>query len=101
MLQAQIFIDKDDQYNAQPLYEYIMQFLLHNNIKGATVYRGVMGFGVHQRMKRPNEIFSFDDPPMMITFIDEDLKVFDILKKLRDTYKGGFIITHKVDQFEA
>ncbi|NML41117.1 DUF190 domain-containing protein [Chitinophaga sp. G-6-1-13] len=101
MLQAQIFIDKDDMYGTRPLYEYIMQLLMNNNVKGATVYRGVMGFGVNQRMKRPDEIFSFDEPPMMITLIDEDDKVREVLKLLRSTYKGGFIITHHVDQFEA
>ncbi len=101
MLQAQIFIDKEDLFNDRPLFEYIMQFLLLNNIKGATAYKGVMGFGANQQMKRPNEMFSFDEPPMMITFIDEDAKVIDALKKLRETYKGGFIITHHVDPFEA
>ena len=101
MLQAQIFIDKGDLHDGRVLYEFIMQFLLRNNIKGATVYRGVMGFGAHQQMKRPNEIFSFDEPPMMVTFIDEDKKVLEVLKELRATYKGGFIITHHVDQFKA
>ncbi|MEC5146326.1 DUF190 domain-containing protein [Chitinophaga sp. 212800010-3] len=101
MLQAQIFIDKDDLHGTQPLFEFIMQFLLLNNVRGATAYKGVMGFGVNQQMKRPNEIFSFDDPPMMITFIDDDAKVTDVLRQLRAAYKGGFIITHHVDQFEA
>ncbi len=101
MLQAQIFIDKDDLIGTQPLYEYIMRFLLQQNIKGATMYRGIMGFGANQQMKRPDEIFSFDEPPVMITFIDEDAAVQNALKKLREEYKGGFIITHHVDLFEA
>lgn len=101
MLQAQIFIDKNDLQDDRPLYEYIMQFLLLHQIKGATVYKGMMGFGVNQQMKRPDEIFSFDDPPIMITFIDDAAKVLDVLKQLRVKYKGGFIITHEVDSFEA
>ena len=101
MLQAQIFIDKDNLFQAQPLYEFIMQFLAQNNIKGATAFTGMMGFGKNQRIKRPNEIFSFDDPPVMITFIDEDEKVNAALKKLREKYKGGLIITHPVDQINA
>lgn len=99
MLQAQIFLDKNDLYGAQPLYEFIMQLLLINNIKGATAYQGIMGFGTNQQIKRPNQIFSFDDPPIMITFIDEENKVRDVLHRLRAEYKGGFIITHQVDQF--
>lgn len=101
MLQAQIFIDKNDLQGDQPLYEFIMQFLLLEQIKGATAYKGVMGFGVNQQMKRPDQIFSFDDPPIMITFIDEAAKVLTVLKQLRLQYKGGFIITHVVDPFDA
>ncbi|MCW3464179.1 DUF190 domain-containing protein [Chitinophaga nivalis] len=101
MLQAQIFIDKDDLYGTRPLYEFIMQQLLLNKVKGATVYKGIMGFGANQQMKRPDQMFSFDDPPIVITFIDEDAKVRDVLTRLRQEYKGGFIITHHVDPFEA
>jgi PII-like signaling protein len=101
MLQAQIFIDKNDLQGDRPLYEFIMQFLLLHQIKGATAYKGMMGFGVNQQMKRPDQIFSFDDPPILITFIDEAVKVLDVLKQLRIQYKGGFIITHVVDQFDA
>ena len=101
MLQAQIFIDKDELFDTQPLYEYIMQFLLRNRVKGATAFKGMMGFGEKQQVQRPDQWFSFDEPPMMITFIDEEAKVKDVLKKLRASYTGGFIITHQVDFFEA
>lgn len=99
MLQAQIFIDKSDFHGSKPLYEFIMQFLLINHINGATALTGIMGFGHHQQMKRPNELFSFDEPPVLITFIDEDDKVTDVLARLRKEYKGGLIITHQVDLF--
>jgi PII-like signaling protein len=101
MLQAQIFIDKSDFHNTQPVYDYIMQFLLLHHINGATALTGIMGFGSHQQMKRPNELFSFDEPPMVILFIDEAGKVREVLTRLRKEYKGGFIITHHVDLFEA
>ena len=97
MLQAQIFIDKDELIGSQPLYEFIMQFLLLHHVKGATAFKGVMGFGEKEQMKRPNQLFSFDEPPMMITFVDEKEKVIQVLNKLREEYKGGFIITHSVD----
>ena len=101
MLQAQIFMDKDELFNSQPLFEYIMQFLLLNHIKGATVFKGMMGFGEKKQVQRPENWFSFDEPPMMITFIDEAPKVLEVLKKLRQQYTGGFIITNSVDFFEA
>ena len=99
MLQAQIFIDKDEVYGSQPLYEFIVQFLLKHKVAGATAFRGVIGFGEHHQLKRPDSIFSFDEPPIMITFIDEEEKVLHTLKELRKRVTSGFIVTNKVERF--
>jgi uncharacterized protein len=100
MLQAQIFIDKDEVFGTQPLYEYIVQFLLKHHIAGATAFRGVIGFGEHHQVKRPDTLFSFDEPPMLITFIDDETKVLNVLKALRKQVTSGFIVTSKVERFQ-
>lgn len=100
MLQAQIYINKDDLKGSQPLYEFIMQFLTKEKILGATAFRGQIGFGDNQMMKRPYDFFSFDEVPMLITFIDEDEKVNATLTELRKLWAGGFIITHPVQQWQ-
>lgn len=100
MLQAQIFIDKDEVFGAQPLYEFIVQFLLRQKIAGATAFRGVIGFGEHHQVKRPDSLFSFDEPPMLITFIDEDDKVTNALTALRKRVNSGFIVVSKVERFQ-
>jgi len=100
MLQAQIYIDKDEVHGSQPLYEFIVQFLLKQKVAGATAFRGVIGFGEHHQLKRPDSIFSFDEPPIMITFIDEEEKVLHTLKELRKRVRSGFIVTTKVERFQ-
>lgn len=100
MLQAQIYIDKDEVHGSQPLYEFIVQFLLKQKVAGATAFRGVIGFGEHHQLKRPDSIFSFDEPPIMITFIDEEEKVLHTLKELRKRVPSGFIVTSKVERFQ-
>jgi len=101
MLQAQIFIDKEELYGSQPLYEYIVHFLLKQKIAGATAFRGTIGFGEHHQVKRPDSIFSFDEPPMLIIFIDEEEKVIRALTALRKEVSSGFIVTSKVEIFEV
>lgn len=93
MLQAQIYIDKDELKGSQPLYEFIFDFLIHHKIKGATALRGDMGYGGNQLLKRPGELFSFDETPLMITFTDEDAKVKAVLGELRKEFKGGLILS--------
>lgn len=102
MLQAQIFIDQDDLHGAdnKPMNEFVMDFLIQHDVIGATSFRGHSGFGKNQYMKKPSRLFSFDEPPMMITFIDDDEKVLTVLKALRKVMRDGFIVTSKVEKFE-
>jgi len=99
MIQAQIFVDKDELIGSEPLYQFIVKFLLQKHIMGATAYQGRIGYGDSQHLNRPNELFSFDETPIIVTCIDEDAKVIAVIKELRQVYKGGFIITHQVDRW--
>jgi PII-like signaling protein len=98
MVQVQIFIDKDELLGDRKLYEFIMELLLTKKVRGATVFEGQLGFGPNDRhLHRPDQLFSFDEPPMMIVFIDEDDKTKKVLTELRKEFKGGLIITSKVE----
>ena len=97
MVQVQIFFDKDKFRDDKPLADYIMEFLVENEIRGATTFRGEAGFGESQYISRPGRLFSFDDPPMLITFVDEDEKVKKVLTALRKKIKGGFIVINPVE----
>lgn len=99
MIQAHIYIDKDELKGTLPLYEYILRVLIEQNVLGATIFHGKLGYGEHQRLKRPNDLFSFDETPLLIIFIDEDDKVKRALKALREVYKGGFIVTNQVEKW--
>lgn len=99
MLQAQIFIDKDELKGNTALHLFIMHLLIDNGIAGATALAGHSGFGKHLRLKQPTQQFSFDETPLIITFIDEDSKVKDALNELRKHYRGGLIVTHPVEQW--
>ena len=83
MLQAQLFIDLDEMRGDQLLHDYVIKFLSEQNISGATSFRGYAGFGKHHRVKYPRELFSFDETPAMILFVDEDEKVRKAVTELR------------------
>ena len=97
MLKAQIYIDQDELMGSEPLYEFILKFLISQKIKGATVFRGRLGYGEEQHLNRPNDLFSLDETPVMITFINEEVKVGDTLVEFRKTIKSGFVITQQVE----
>lgn len=98
MVEAKIFIDKDELHAERKLYEFIMEFLLSKKVAGATAFEGHIGFGPADRqLQRPGRLFSFDEPPMMIVFVDEDEKAKQVIKELRKEFTGGLIITSKVE----
>jgi PII-like signaling protein len=77
--------------------DYLMEFLVEHDVIGATLFRGEAGIGENHQIKRPGRLFSFDDPPMVITFIDEDEKVNKTLTALRKKVKSGFIVVNQVE----
>ena len=99
MLEAQIFFDKDELQGSRPLSEFIMKFLIEKDIIGATAFKGEVGFGKNQVIKNPARLFSFDDPPMVIVFVDEETKVRSVLAEFRKEVSSGFIILHRVEKF--
>ena len=82
MLQAQLFIDLDEMRGDQLLHDYVIKFLSEQNIAGATSFRGYAGFGKDHRIKYPRELFSFDETPVMIMFMDEEDKVRKAVSEL-------------------
>jgi len=97
MKQASIYFDKDKYFNDKPMADYLMEFLQDQNVLGATIFRGEAGFGENKQIKRPGQLFSFDEPPMVIVFIDEDEKVTKALTSLRKKVKSGFIAVNPVE----
>jgi PII-like signaling protein len=97
MKQASIFFDKDKYSNDKPMADYLMEFLVDQGVIGATVFRGEAGFGENHQIKRPGRLFSFDEPPMVITFVDEDERVNNTLTALRKKMKSGFIVVNQVE----
>ncbi len=97
MLQAQIFLDEEDRHEDRPLHEYILRYLMHHRIRGATLFRGMMGFGAQHHLHAPGRLGALDDRPLMITFIDLEERVIPALEHLRSTMRDGLIVTSRVD----
>jgi len=73
--------------------------LLGQGLAGATSFKGETGYGRHHRLKQPTAQFSFDQTPMLITFIDQKEEVKRALTELRKQYRSGYIVTHAVEQW--
>ena len=87
-----VYIGEDDKWEGEPLYEAIVQRAAQLDIAGATVYRGIMGYGAHKRVHRHKTLTFSSDDPIMITMVDEEEKVNQMLTALETMISGGCMI---------
>lgn len=65
-----IFLSETDQHGDVPLYEAVIRKLAHTDVAGATVLRGIMGFGAHHKVHRDRLFGVPDDRPIIIAVSD-------------------------------
>jgi len=73
-----IFIGESDKYHGQPLYEWLVLRAREQHLAGATVLRGIMGFGAHSRLHTFKIERLSEDLPLIIEIVDtrEKLEAF-------------------------
>ncbi len=91
-----IFIGEDDRYQGKPLYEAIVMRARELQFAGATVIRGIMGFGAESRIHTAKVLRLSEDLPIIIEIIDTRDKIDEIIPFLDETVKEGLITLEKV-----
>ncbi len=87
-----VHIGEDDKWEGAPLHEAIVKRAALLDIAGATVYRGILGYGAHKRIHRHKAIALSSDDPIMITMVDEEEKINGMLAALETMVSGGCMI---------
>ena len=91
-----IFIGESDSYKGKPLYEQIVLKDRELNLAGATVTRGLMGFGAHSRMHSAKVLRLSDDLPMVVEVVDTEENLNRLMPFLDETVDEGLITLEKV-----
>jgi PII-like signaling protein len=88
----QIHIGEADMWEGAPLHEAIVMRARQLDIAGATVYRGILGYGAHKRIHKHKTLALSHDDPIMISIVDEEEKVNKLLASLETMIRGGCMI---------
>lgn len=86
-----IYVSQDHQYHGESLYAAILDYLFYRKIAGATVIRGVAGFGADHHMHTDRRALFTENLPMKIEFVESQEKVDAILPKLHEMVGTGLI----------
>jgi PII-like signaling protein len=88
-----IVVGENDRWDGVPLYEAIVRKLMQLHAPGATVQRGIMGFGRHQKRLHHEQLFGVaDDRPVTITVVHgEDAIRSLLIPAIRTMVKHGLM----------
>ena len=92
-----IFLGEADRWNDEPLYDAIVKRLMMMDIAGATVYRGILGYGAKGETHRQNFFHTERDLPIMITVIETEEKLTAAAAAIEGMLQDGLIAVSDVD----
>ena len=87
-----IFIGEADRHGHRPLYEVLVELLRSEGFAGATVLRGICGFGANRVYHTQKLLDLSADMPMVIEVVDSQEKITAIMPQI-DAMMGGGMIT--------
>jgi len=91
-----IFFGESDKSNRKPLYEAIVIKARELGLAGATVSRGIMGFGADSRMHSAKILRLSGDLPVVVEIVDSEENIQKLLPFLDETVQEGLITMEKV-----
>ncbi len=86
-----IFLGESDRHQGRPLYEAIVLEARKRGMAGATVLRGVMGFGADSRMHTAKILRLSEDLPIVVEIVDTPDRIEAFLPDLDAMMKEGLI----------
>jgi len=91
-----IHLGESDRWNHKPLYEAIVELLHSEGCAGATVVKGVMGFGKNSRIHTSSILRLSEDLPVMVIFSDTAQRVEAVMPRIDEMLSGGLVIVEDV-----
>lgn len=90
-----IFIGESDRHGHIPLYEALVQLFRGEGFAGATVLRGVAGFGAHSVYHTDKLLRLSQDLPIVVEVVESREKIDAVMPRIDEMMRGGMITLEK------
>jgi len=94
-LLLRIFIGETDKYEGRPLYKAIVEKARQRGMAGATVMRGLLGFGANSRIHTSQILRLSEDLPLVIESVDSEERINAFLPELDTMISEGLVTLEK------
>ena len=92
-----IFIGENDKHEGQQLYDWIVRKARESGLAGATVLRGLEGFGAHSRLHTAKVLRLSTDLPIVVEIVDTEDKIEAFLPLIDEAVGEGLATLEKVE----
>jgi PII-like signaling protein len=92
-----IFMGEADRWHDEPLYDAIVKQLRMMDISGATVYRGILGYGAKGHTHKQSFFHVAKDMPIMISVVESEEKLKQAAEVIEQMLQDGLIVVSDVD----
>ena len=92
-----IFIGESDKHGRKPLYQAIVEMLREEGLAGATVLRGIEGFGATSRLHTARILRLSEDLPIVIEVADTAERIEAVMPKIDEMVREGLVTLERVE----
>jgi uncharacterized protein len=96
-LRVRLYVGEADHWHGRPLYQAIVELLRERGIAGATVVRGIEGYGAKARLHTARILRLSEDLPIVIEVVDREDRLRGILPELDAMVVDGLITLEPVE----
>lgn len=86
-----VYVGEDVRHHGEPLYLAVLNYLFYRGVSGATVTKGVAGFGSHHRMHTARILEISENLPIKVEFVEAQATLDAILPKLVEMVSPGLV----------
>ena len=93
---VRVYFGERDHHHGKPLWSALLELLRVNGAAGATVTRGIAGYGAHSTIHSASIVDLSSDLPLVLEWVDATERVGALLPTLKQMLQGGLITTDPV-----
>ena len=94
---VRIYLGETDQSDGRPLYQAIVERMRASGLAGATVLRGIEGFGAMSHLHTSRILRLSEDLPILVEAVDSEERIRAILPELDEMVGDGLITLERVE----
>jgi len=92
-----IYIGETDRYNGKALFQVIVEKAKSLDLAGASVLRGVMGYGANSRIHSAHIVALSNDLPILVELVDSEEYIAKIMPFLDEVMQGGMMTIEDIE----